>query len=135
MTEQYSDQAPTFMAQDAAAWVKDTVLPPRIRGRAGDAADLLLTRCACQYGPSARCHAGDHDRCGHRLQPSYYDAGFPEAYLLSRRTDGGTSSALAEVWPRRRPCRWRCSCACHEQTSEAAQDRGLLFDLDHGLPV
>ncbi|AIV35565.1 DUF6248 family natural product biosynthesis protein [Streptomyces sp. CCM_MD2014] len=126
--------SPPVMDPGHGQWVHDHVLPTRVLARAGEArtlGDLFLTRCACQYGPSGRCHAGQHDRCAHRSQPDFYDAGFPESYLLSRRTDGGHAPVLAEVWPAGHACRWRCSCPCHNPDPEAAQDRGLLFDI-HG---
>ncbi|MET9819612.1 DUF6248 family natural product biosynthesis protein [Streptomyces sp. NPDC006355] len=120
------------MAPAHGAWVREHVLPTRVRARAADArtlGDLFLTRCACQYGASGHCHVGRHDRCAHRLDSRFYDVGFPESYLLSRRTDGGHATVLAEVWPAGRPCRWRCSCTCHNPDPESAHARGLLFDL------
>ena len=95
---------------DAAAWIRDQVLPASYRDeiRAG-----LIAHCACQWGPCGHCQDGDHQQCAVVAW-----GGAPRAhgdtYIVNRRGQVATGRGVpsVEVWRSGRPCRWICPCGC-----------------------
>ncbi|MFE1070969.1 DUF6248 family natural product biosynthesis protein [Streptomyces sp. NPDC058783] len=107
------------MTPSEAAWTRAHALPHRVCAGVGA---FLLTHCPCQFGQSAHCATDRCHACAHRTQAAWYSREEPETYLLGR--DGGV---IADVFHTGRACRWRCACPCHRP--DAAEQRGLLFDL------
>lgn len=96
------------VSPEAAAWIRDVVLPPAYRRNTTDPAV-----CACQYSVCGHCQAGRHRQC----QVVGW-GGAPRAHGDTHITDargmvaGAWGVASAEVWRAGRPCRWVCPCGC-----------------------
>lgn len=74
--------------------------------------------CPCQWGLSAYCLHGQHDRCRSDIPTAY-----PETWV----TDAagrvwGLDYAQVQVWLADRVCRWVCPCDCHATTSPVQLD-------------
>lgn len=94
--------------------------PPRPRraSRSGTSHPDQLTVCACQWGPTAHCLHGDHDRC----RADEVAGPAPETYLTYADGSCVLAPAPVEVWLAGRPCWWMCSCTCHTtQPTQPAQ--------------
>ncbi len=99
----------TTIAPDAAAWIRDNVLPRRLLERYGP------MRCPCQYSICGGCAHGRHDRCLNGASR----AGRPmrETSLLDRRM-----FVAAPVWRVGTACRYRCRCVCPPPAAPAVQE-------------
>ena len=95
----------TTLLPDAAAWIRDVVLPAAYRRNTVDPA-----LCPCQWGPSGHCQNGDHERCPRTEGWHRHGQADPDTYITDAR---GMPAAGAEVWRSGTACRWLCPCPCH----------------------
>lgn len=81
-----------------------------------------MTTCPCQWGPSAHCLHGAHDRCRAHIPTAY-----PATWITD--SDGqvwGLNHAQVQVWHADRVCRWICRCDCHTVPAETEPVQGVL---------
>lgn len=78
--------------------------------RSGTSHPHQIPVCACQWGPTAHCHHGDHDRChgpAHEVEDSETHLTYADDTCVM---SGGRP---IPVWLADRTCRWTCACDCH----------------------
>jgi hypothetical protein len=109
---------------DAAVWIRATVWTPALRKSYTETPNYYA-ECACTWGPSGHCDAGQHQRC-QTVSPEPR----PETYIC--QPNGSVVGDAVQVWLAGHACRWRCPCRCHTGLPDLAPVEmvgALQYDL------
>jgi hypothetical protein len=126
LTARQEAEPPAAMGPEQAAWIRDNAWVGAMRKTYGEVPGYY-EHCACEYGLSGWCEAGQCGRCAggdFRASPQTYicrrrpvdvPAHFREPYEHPSTLESITPRrcTIAAGWLADRTCRWQCPHECH----------------------